>query len=389
MTKLIQSLVDKLFQRQELGLYRSRHIITERNRKILSFMNNDYLGLANHPEVIHTFQKNAAYYGLGSSASQLLGGYYIEHQRLEEKLAEFLGLERALIFSSGYMANLSVLTTLINNQDCAFEDRLNHASLIDGVRYSNAQVKRYRRNNLLMLEKRIAQTYAKNKWIITEGVFGMDGDVAPLPQLFHLAQSYDCQLLIDDAHGIGVLGKSGRGSIEHYQLPIKNASIVVGTFGKAFGTMGAFVAGHHVMIEALMQFGRGFIYTTALPPAIASATCTSLRLIQTENWRRENLQFLIQYFKKNAYDLNLPLLPSITPIQTLIIGNTINTLKITELLKEKGVLVGCVRPPTIPPNTSRLRINLNVNHTQHDVDFLLESLSTLWKKYIEHESNLR
>ena len=195
--------------------------------------------------------------------------------------------------------------------------------------------------------------------------------------------------MIDDAHGIGVLGKSGRGSIEHYQLPIKNASIVVGTFGKAFGTMGAFVAGHHVMIEALMQFGRGFIYTTALPPAIASATCTSLRLIQTENWRRENLQFLIQYFKKNAYDLNLPLLPSITPIQTLIIGNPINTLKITELLKEKGVLVGCVRPPTIPPNTSRLRINLNVNHTQHDVDFLLESLSTLWKKYIEHESNLR
>ncbi len=397
MTTLIQSLIDKLSQRKQSSLYRFRHPIAERkgvkwkynNQKFLSFMNNDYLGLANHPEVINTFQKKAAYYGIGSSASQLLGGYYIAHQILEEKISEFLDTERTIIFSNGFMANLAVLTTLINNRDYVFEDRLNHASLVDGVRYSHAKVKRYRRDDLLNLEKHITEAQSKNKWIVTEGVFSMDGDIAPLPQLFQLTKNQNCQLFIDDAHGIGVLGQNGRGAVEYYQLSIKNTAIIVGTFGKAFGTMGAFVSGHHVLIEALIQLGRSFIYTTALPPAIASATCTSLQLIQTEYWRRTHLQFLIQYFKKSAYDLNLPLLPSMTPIQTLIIGNANHTFKMAESLKNNGILVGCIRPPTIPINTARLRINLNVNHTQHDVDFLLESLATLWKKHIEHNSNLQ
>jgi 8-amino-7-oxononanoate synthase len=397
MTTLTRSFIDKFDQRKQLSLYRLRHAIAKRkgakwqynDQPLLSFMNNDYLGLANHPKVIHALQKSAAYYGVGSSASQLLGGYYVAHQILEEKLSEFLGVERALIFSSGFMANLAVLSTLINNQDYVFEDRLNHASLIDGVRYSHAQVKRYRRDNLLDLETRITQAHSKNKWIVTEGVFGMDGDIAPLPQLFELAKNQNCHLLIDDAHGIGVLGENGKGSIEHYQLSVKNVSILVGTFGKAFGTMGAFVAGNHILMEALMQFGRSFIYTTALPPAIASATCTSLELIQTEDWRREHLQFLVQYFKKSAYDLNLPLSSSITPIQTLITGKPESAFRMMELLKKKGILIGCIRPPTVPLNTSRLRINLNVNHTQNDVEFLLESLSTVWKKHIEHESDLQ
>lgn len=393
MAEFMQHHIDKLDKQKILGLYRSRNSISERsnakwmcnNQTFLSFMNNDYLGLAKHPEVIHALLEGTAHYGVGSSASQLLGGYYAIHEKLEEKLAEFLGFERTLIFSSGFMANLAVLTTLIHKNNCVFEDRLNHASLIDGVRYSKAAVKRYNRNNIVQLEKRILQTNSAVKWIVSEGLFSMDGDIAPLPQLFHLAKIHKCQILIDDAHGIGVLGKNGRGSMEHFQLPIEELSVLVGTFGKAFGTMGAFVACSHILIETLLQFARSFIYTTALPPSIASATYKSLQLIQTESWRREHLQLLIQYFKKSAEDLNLPLSPSITPIQTLIIGNTEKTLEVTELLKNKGILVGCIRPPTIPPNTSRLRINLNVHHTKHDVDFLLESLSTIWERHIVNE----
>lgn len=388
MAALTIKFINKLYQQKQLNLFRSRKAITERNgaklnynnQNLLSFINNDYLGLAKHPDVIHAFLEGASHYGVGSSASQLLGGSYAIHQHLEEKLAEFLGLERTLIFSSGFMANLAVLTTLIHKNDCVFEDRRNHASLIDGARYSKAKVKRYSHNNIAQLEKQIINMDTNNKWIVSDGLFSMDGDIAPLTQLFHLAKIHHCQLLIDDAHAIGVLGKKGQGSIEHFELPIKDLSILVGTFGKAFGTMGAFVAGNHILIESLIQFARGFIYTTALPPAIASATYKSLQLIQNEPWRREHLQLLIQYFKKSAEDLDLPLSPSITPIQTLIIGNTETTLEIAESLKTKGILVGCIRPPTVPPNTSRLRINLNVHHTKHDVEFLLDSLSTIWKK---------
>lgn len=396
MSTLIHHRLAKLDNQKHLGLYRARDSISERkdaiwtcnNQIFLSFMNNDYLGLAKHPDVIHAFQEGAAHYGVGSSASQLLGGYYETHKKLEDGLSRFLGTERTLIFSSGYMANLAVLTSLINKHDCVFEDRLNHASLIDGVRYSGAQVKRYRRHYLLDLEQKIVQTHSNNKWIVTEGVFSMDGEIAPIPQLFNLAKKHDTQLLIDDAHGIGILGKDGRGSIEHHGILIRDNTILVGTFGKAFGTMGAFVTGNQILIESCIQFARGFIYTTALPPAIASATYKSLQLIQTEPWRREYLQSLIHHFKKYAEDLNLPLLPSLTPIQTLIIGNPEKTLELTAYLREKGILVGCIRPPTVPPNTSRLRINLNVHHTRHDVDFLLESLSILWKQHFVNEHNL-
>lgn len=384
---MLKCYIDKLYQQKKEALYRSRNSIAVRPGS-KSFIHFDYLGLANHPDVIHAFIAGATHYGVGSSASQLLGGYYTIHQKLEEKLALFLGTKRVLIFSSGFMANLGVLTTLLNKHDYVFEDRLNHASLIDGVRYSKAKRQRYRRNDLSNLEQNIIQTQSKNKWIITEGVFSMDGDIAPLPQLFYLAKSHGCRVLVDDAHGIGVLGKNGRGSIEHHQIPITDLSILVGTFGKAFGTMGAFVAGSELFIEILIQFARTFIYTTALPPAIASATYKSLQIIQHEPWRRTHLQMLIQYFQKSARDLNLPITPSTTPIQTLIIGNPEKTLTITALLKSKGILVGCIRPPTIPPNTSRLRINLSTHHTKVDIDFLLESLSIILKNHIDDKFNL-
>ncbi len=278
------------------------------------------------------------------------------------------------------MANFAVLTTLLNDKDCIFGDRLNHASVIDGSRYSKAQFKRYRRNDISALEKNIMRINAQNKWIVSEGVFSMDGEIAPLPQLFNLVKKYQCKLIIDDAHGLGVLGEGGRGSIKYYQLPVKNVSILIGTFGKSFGTMGAFVAGNGLLIETLIQFARGYIYTTALPPAIASATYTSLRLIQEENWRREHLRLLIKGFHQGSQDLNLPISPSITPIQTIIVGDTKKTLEVAQWLKQKGILVGCIRPPTVPHNTARLRINLTVHHTKHDVDFLLETLSKIWNE---------
>lgn len=376
-------LLKKLQRQQQLGLLRTRTPLTQRDnaysycagKRYLAFIHFDYLGLATHPEVIQALQQAATTLGISSSASQLLGGHYEIHQQLEHALATFTGYECALVFPTGYMANLAVLTSLLSSEDCILLDRLSHASLLDAARFSTATLKRYQHRDMASLELLLQQSSPKSTWIGSDGVFSMEGDIAPLPQLLALAKQYQCSVIIDDAHGIGVLGQQGRGSLEHHRIDTQNISVLVGTFGKAFGTMGAFIAGSNLLIETLLQFGRSYIYTTALPPAIASATLTSLQILQRDTWRREHLQQLIQHFSHGAKALNLPILPSVTPIQSIIIGDAHKTMALAQQLQQHGILVGAIRPPTVPINTARLRINICVQHTPADIDFLLEKLS--------------
>lgn len=370
---------------KSIGLLRHRLSLDKRtgahwqfqDQSFLSFMNNDYLGLSTHPKVIQAFQEGAQQYGVGSGAAQLLGGYHVAHQKLEEHLADFIGMDRALLFSSGYMANLAVLISLIARQDTVFADRLNHASLVDGGRFCQGTFIRYRHCNMKDLASRLQSSSAQTKWIVTEGVFSMDGDFAPLPDLILLAKTFDSNIILDDAHGIGVLGKYGGGTLEHYGLSPKNITVFIGTLGKAFGTMGAFVAGSTLLIEYLINFARTFIYTTAPPPAIAHATLESLKIIQKETWRREHLTSMIELFREKAAQRGLSISYSNTPIQTMILGNVEKALNYFHLLKKKRILVGCIRPPTVPFQTSRLRINLNVNHNHQDIDYLCETLAFL------------
>lgn len=352
-------------------LYRTR----DYKKYPLHFCGNNYLGLSQHPDVISAFKNGADHYGVGSGASHLLSGHTYAHHALEEELAEFMGYPRTLLFSSGYMANLGVITTLLKKSDAIFEDRLNHSSLIDAGKSCKATFKRYPHNNIQHLENLLIHSQAKQKMIVSDGVFSMEGDIAPLPELISLSKKFSTLLMIDDAHGIGVLGKKGKGTLEHTQSTQKDIHILMGTLGKAFGTIGAFVAGSNDLIEALIQFSRHYIYTTALPPAIAEATRVSLRLIQKESWRRESLSHLITYFKNQAQHLNLPFQFSITPIQTLILGSAEHTMRVSESLKSKGIRVDAIRPPTVPPNQSRLRISFNTHHTKKQIDYLLHILS--------------
>ena len=301
--------------------------------------------------------------------------YGFVHHSLEEELAAFLGYEQVLLFSTGYMANLAILTTLFNKHSYIFIDRLNHASIIDGCCYSKSNFKRYKHCDNKDLEKLIRQANSKDNVVVSEGVFSMDGDIAPLTKLADIAKKNNSWLMLDDAHGIGVLGTNGKGSMEYCGLQAREIQILVGTFGKAFGTFGAFVASSKLVIENLIQFARTYIYTTALPAAVVEATRASLNLLQKENWRREYLNKLIKRFKKGAEQLNLSLLSSDTPIQPLIIGDAKHAQNIALQLKQNGILVGMVRPPTVPINTSRLRISLTANHTEKDIDYLLDALS--------------
>lgn len=366
-------LTNKLKQRKRDRLFRYKTIWD--GESSLNFSSNDYLGLAKHPEVIFSciasFKKN----GVGSKASQLLGGYSLAHRALEEELAEFLGYEKVLLFSTGYMANIGVINTLFNEKKYhLFVDRLCHASIIDGVRSTSTPYKRYKHLDAQDLAMRLKEVTAEHKTIISEGVFSMNGDVAPLQQLVSIARKNKATLILDDAHGIGVLGSRGKGTMEYCDIISNEVPILVGTFGKAFGTFGAFVASSKTIIESLVQSARTYIYTTSLPVAIIEATRSSLKLLQHETWRRDYLKKLIKQFKQKAGQLNLPFLASDTPIQPLIISDIKRASNIALYLKQKGILVGLVRPPTVPANTSRLRISLTVNHTAQDIDYLLEKL---------------
>jgi len=366
------------------GLYRKRRIIaspqgvhlTADGRELINFCSNDYLGLANHPDVIRAFKNAAGQYGVGSGSAHLVCGHSAAHHALEEELAEFCGRERALLFSTGYMANLGAISALVGSGDTVIEDRLNHASLIDGGLLSGARFKRYRHADLGHLESTLAAASGK-KLIVTDGVFSMDGDLAPLPAIARLAQTQDAWLLVDDAHGLGVLGGQGGGVLEHYGLDQTDVPVLVGTLGKAFGTFGAFVAGPDALIELLIQKARTYIYTTALPPAVAEATRASLRIVRTEGWRRDKLKRLTERFRQGAGQIGLELMPSPSPIQPILLGDSRKAMAFSEALLDAGILVSAIRPPTVPQGSARLRVTLSAAHEEAQVDRLLNELDRL------------
>jgi 8-amino-7-oxononanoate synthase len=341
----------------------------------LSFCSNDYLGLANHPEVIAALQRGAERWGVGSGAAHLVNGHSTAHHALEEELAAFTGRPRALLFSTGYMANLGIITALCGRGDTVFEDRLNHASLLDGALLSRATLRRYPHAEAAELAQLLSQTDAR--MLATDGVFSMDGDLAPLPALALIARQAEAWLLVDDAHGLGVLGRGGRGSLDHLGLGADGTTILMGTLGKAFGTFGAFVAGSDELIETLIQRARSYIYTTATPPALAEATRVSLALAEREGWRREHLQTLIARFRQGARQLGLPLTESPTPIQPLLAGSAARALAWSQTLESAGILVSAIRPPTVPEGTARLRITFSAAHVEEDIDRLLDALGAL------------
>jgi 8-amino-7-oxononanoate synthase len=320
-------------------------------------------------------------YGVGSGSAHLVAGHGPAHEALEEELADFLGRPRALLFSTGYMANLGVIQALAGPGDPMFEDKLNHASLIDGALLARARLRRYPHADMAALRRQvqghITTEGTATALIATDGVFSMDGDLAPLPELAALARSVGAWLLVDDAHGIGVLGRDGRGCLDHFGLGMEEVPILVGTLGKALGTFGAFVAGEDDLIETLIQSARSYIYTTAPPPALAAATRASLALARREEWRRERLRELIGGFRAGAAQLGLPLLPSPTPIQPLLAGSAERALAWSQTLETRGLLVTAIRPPTVPLGSARLRVTLSALHSDQDLDMLLEALADL------------
>lgn len=345
---------------------------------VVSFASNDYLGLAKHPELISAVQKASAHFGVGAGASHLLTGHHAQHHNLERQLADFLGLPAALLFSTGYMANLGVITALAGRDDAIFADRLNHASLVDAALLSRARHARYPHLDLAALEHRLAASTAKVKLIVTDAVFSMDGDIAPLPELIALAERYGAWLYVDDAHGFGVLGRTGRGILEHFGLAAPPPCLIyMATLGKAAGVAGAFVAGSRELIEWLVHKARPYVYTTAMPPMLAAATARSLELIRAEPWRRERLISLIARLRAGAQGLPWRLMPSPTPIQPLLVGRNDAALQLAEGLCRHGILIPAIRPPTVPEGTARLRISLSAAHSEEDVDRLLTTLHEL------------
>ncbi len=364
------------------GLVRRRRILDSPcgpeavidGQRLIAFCSNDYLGLANHPALIATVQDAAARWGVGGGASHVVSGHLRPHEALEERLAAFVGRERALYFTTGYMANLAVAPTLVERHDAIFADRLNHASLIDAAQLARAEHVRYPHGDLNLLADRLQQSRVRRKLILTDAVFSMDGDLAPLPELLELAERFDAWLVVDDAHGFGVLGPHGQGSLAHFNLPPSPRLILMGTLGKAAGVSGAFVAGDHRVIEWLMQRARPYIFTTASSPVIAAALLTSLEIIAASDERRAHLQGLIAQLRDGLTGLPWRLLPSLTAIQPLIIGENQAALALAEQLLTRGLWVPAIRPPTVPTGTARLRISLSAAHTVQQVDALLAAL---------------
>ena len=339
----------------------------------LAFASNDYLGLAHHPALIAAAQQAAVRWGVGGTASHLVAGHFTPHEQLEQELAAFVGLPAALLFSSGYMANLGVLTCLLQRGDAVFADKLNHASLNDACLLARAGFKRFRHNDLAQLQTLLAASTARRKVIAVDAVFSMDGDFAPLTGLLHLAEAHDAWLYLDDAHGFGLLGPHGQGSLAHWAISSPRI-VYMATLGKAAGVAGAFVAGQADLIQWLINKAHTYIYTTAQPPMLAATVSASLQLITNEGWRRERLQGLIQQLRAGCEGLPWRLLPSSTAIQPLQIGGSAAALALAQQLRERGIWVPAIRPPTVPEGTARLRISLSAEHTADDVNTLLAGL---------------
>ncbi|MES9969430.1 MAG: 8-amino-7-oxononanoate synthase [Candidatus Thiodiazotropha sp.] len=381
----MKGLAEALQTRRQTGLYRSRRVASTAQqpemvvdgKRVTAFCSNDYLGLANHPDVIGAMQRSAAEFGVGSGAAHLITGHTDAHHRLEEALAEYTCRPRALLFSTGYMANMGVISALMGQGDRLFEDRLNHASLVDAGLLCRAKMLRYQHGDTESLGMQLSRSGEGQALIATDGVFSMDGDLAPLPSLVELAASHQAWLMVDDAHGLGVLGAEGGGVLSHFALDSEAVPILMGTLGKGFGTYGAFVAGSEELIETLIQHARSYIYTTAPPAALAEATLVSLRLARQETWRRERLQSLIARFRQSVLQIGLPLMDSMTPIQPILAGSSQQAMAWSQQLESQGLLVSAIRPPTVPDGSARLRITFSAKHTDRQLDRLLDALATL------------
>ncbi len=383
-------LASRLAARHAEHLYRQRPLLQSPQQpdvvvdgeRLLAFCSNDYLGLANHPEVVAAMQQGSAKWGVGGGASHLVIGHSTPHHELEEALAEFTGRPRALLFSTGYMANLATVTALVGQGDTVLEDRINHASLLDAGLLSGARFSRYLHNDSESLAKRLEKACG-NTLVVTDGVFSMDGDLADLPAICAEAKQRDAWVMVDDAHGFGPLGATGGGIVEHFGLGIDDVPVLVGTLGKAFGTAGAFVAGSEELIETLIQFARPYIYTTSQPPSVACATLKSLELLRSEHWRREHLNRLIARFRQGAAEIGLSLMDSPTPIQPILIGSSERALALSAALKARGILVGAIRPPTVPVGSARLRVTFSASHGEAQVEHLLDVLAECWSRLAE------
>jgi 8-amino-7-oxononanoate synthase len=381
---LFGELQDELDERAAKGLLRSRRTVSGPQatqllvdgKPYLSFCSNDYLGLANHPQLIEALQQGAAEFGVGAGAAHLVNGHFSSHEQLETELAAFVGKPAALLYSTGYMANLGVVQALTGRGDTVFADKLNHASLNDAMLLSRAEVKRYRHNDMAQLASLLEKTTSGRKLICTDAVFSMDGDYAPLPELLALCEAHDAWLLVDDAHGFGVTGVQGRGSLSHFGLASPRI-IYMATLGKAAGVFGAFVAAEAVVVNFLINQSRSYIYTTATPPALSVALLASLKLIREGDERRAHLHSLMAQLKQGLAGLPWSLMESDTAIQPLLVGENQAALDLSLALRERGIWVAAIRPPTVPEGTARLRITLSAAHTSADVAQLVEALHEL------------
>jgi len=370
----------------EAGLRRRRRIVTtscrpelqlaDRAAPVVAFCSNDYLGLAAEPTLASAAAGAAARWGVGAGASHLVSGHYAAHEALEARLAAFVGMDDALCFSTGYMANIGVMPALVGRGDAIFADKVNHASLVDGALLSRAELIRYPHCDLAALEARLAASEAPRKLIVTDSVFSMDGDLAPLPELLALAEAHRAWLLVDDAHGFGVLGPQGRGSLAHFGLGSPRL-ILMGTLGKAAGVAGAFVAGSRDVIEWLINTSRSYIFTTGAPPLLAETLLTAVDLIEHGDTRRAHLAALIARFKAGLRLSRWQLLASDTPIQPVVIGDNHETLAVSRALDAEGLWVPAIRPPTVPKGAARLRITLSAAHSVEQVDRLVAALNRL------------
>lgn len=368
----------RLAHQREQGQWRERLSMSPNPRaKLRDFASNDYLGLARDPRVAEALAAGARQEGAGAGASHLVNGHSPAHHALEERLADLTSRPRALLFSTGYMANLGVLQTLCDSETRVFQDRLNHASLLDGARLAQSPSRRFHHRDLADLDRLLTRTpQERDKLVVSDGVFSMDGDTADVEGLAATCQRQGAWLMIDDAHGIGVLGEQGAGLVGQ-RFSVSQVPVLVGTLGKAFGSFGAFVAGDEVLINALTQFARPYIYTTAQPPGVARATLRAMDISEQESERRKGLHAHIAGFRQAAKTLGLPLMDSTTPIQPILLGDNQRVMKWSLHLREAGFMVGAIRHPTVPRGTARLRIVLNALHEWHDIQALLDVLAEL------------
>ena len=378
---MINQLKAELAERAQAGLQRQRRLLQSPQtvhlqadgQSLLSFASNDYLGLANHPALIQALQHGAAEAGVGAGASHLITGHHQFHQDAEQALARFVGMPAGLLFSTGYMANMGVIAALMGREDAIFADKLNHASLNDAALLSRASLHRYAHQDLVQLEKLLAQSTARRKLIIVDAVFSMDGDIAPVPELLALCERYDAWLFLDDAHGFGVLGEQGRGILSHFGVSSPRI-IYMATLGKAAGVAGAIVAADETIIQYLVQSSKTYIYTTATPPALSAALLATLDLMQSDAARHAHLANLVQVFKSELQLKKWQVMPSLTAIQPVLVGSNQAALALSEYLLARGILVPAIRPPTVPKGTARLRISLSAAHSLEDVRALIAAL---------------